>query len=54
MTDGLSLLIAEQNVAFLDIADRVFTMEGGRIGFEGTVAALHADDALNRAYFGLS
>ena len=54
MTDGLSLLIAEQNVAVLDIADRVFTMEGGRIGFEGTVAALHADDALNRAYLGLS
>ena len=51
---GLSLLIAEQNVAFLNIADRVFTLEGGRIGFEGTVAALHADDALNRAYFGLS
>ncbi len=51
--EGLSLLIAEQNVTFLDIADRVFTMEGGRIGFEGTVAALHADDGLNRAYFGL-
>lgn len=51
---GLSLLIAEQNVAFLDLADRVFTLEGGRIGFEGTVEALHADDALNRAYFGLA
>jgi len=51
---GLSLLIAEQNVTFLDLADRVFTLEGGRIGFEGTVGALHADDALNRAYFGLS
>jgi branched-chain amino acid transport system ATP-binding protein len=51
--DGLSLLIAEQNVAFLDLADRVFTLEGGRIGFQGTVAALHADDALHRAYFGL-
>ena len=53
-TEGLSLLIAEQNVTFLELADRVFTMEGGRIGFAGTVAALHADDALNRAYFGLS
>lgn len=53
-TDGLSLLIAEQNVAFLDLADRVFTMEHGRIGFEGSVAALHADDALNRAYFGVA
>ncbi len=51
--EGLSLLIAEQNVAFLDVAERVFTLEGGRIGFEGTVAALHADDALHRAYFGL-
>ena len=30
---GLSLLIAEQNVAFLDLADRVFTLEGGRVGF---------------------
>ena len=50
---GLALLIAEQNVAFLDLADRVYTLEGGRIGFEGTVAALHADDALRRAYFGL-
>jgi branched-chain amino acid transport system ATP-binding protein len=50
---GLSLLIAEQNVAFLDLADRVFTLEGGRVGFSGTVEALHADDALNRAYFGL-
>ncbi len=52
-TTGLSLLIAEQNVAFLDLADRVFTLENGRVGFEGTVAALHADDALHRAYFGL-
>jgi branched-chain amino acid transport system ATP-binding protein len=50
---GLSLLIAEQNVAFLDLADRVFTLEGGRVGFSGTVEALHADDALHRAYFGL-
>jgi branched-chain amino acid transport system ATP-binding protein len=51
---GLSLLIAEQNVAFLDLADRVFTLEGGRVGFEGTVEALHANDTLHRAYFGLS
>ena len=50
---GLSLLIAEQNVAFLDLADRVFTLEGGRIRFQGSVEALHADDALHRAYFGL-
>ena len=52
--DGLAMLIAEQNVAFLDLADRVLTLEGGRIRFEGTVEALHADDALHRAYFGLA
>jgi branched-chain amino acid transport system ATP-binding protein len=53
-SEGLAMLIAEQNVAFLDLADRVFTLEGGRIRFEGTVEELHADDALNRAYFGLA
>jgi branched-chain amino acid transport system ATP-binding protein len=50
---GLSLLIAEQNIKFLDLADRVYTLEGGRIGFYGTVAAMHENDALRRAYFGL-
>jgi len=50
---GLSLLIAEQNVAFLDLADRVFTLEHGRTGFEGSVAELNADDAVQKAYFGL-
>ena len=51
---GLSLLIAEQNVAFLDLADRVFTLEGGRTGFEGSVEELNANDAVQKAYFGLS
>jgi branched-chain amino acid transport system ATP-binding protein len=50
---GLSLLIAEQNVSFLDIADRVFVLEGGRIGFAGLVSDLRQNDALARAYFGL-
>ncbi len=50
---GLSLLIAEQNVKFLELGDRVFTVEGGRIAFGGTPAAIQADDGLRRAYFGL-
>jgi branched-chain amino acid transport system ATP-binding protein len=50
---GLSLLIAEQNVKFLELGDRVFTMEGGRIAFGGTPAEIQADDGLRRAYFGL-
>ena len=51
---GLAMLIAEQNIAFLGLADRVFTLEGGRIRFEGSVAALEADDSLHRTYFGLA
>lgn len=50
---SLALLIAEQNVKFLALADRVYTIEGGRIGFSGTVAAMQQNDALRRAYFGL-
>ena len=49
----LALLVAEQNVKFLDLADRVYTLDHGRIGFSGSVAAMHHDDALQRAYFGL-
>lgn len=49
----LALLVAEQNVKFLDLADRVYTLDHGRIGFSGSVAAMHQDDALQRAYFGL-
>jgi branched-chain amino acid transport system ATP-binding protein len=49
----LALLIAEQNVKFLELADRVYTLDNGRIGFSGTVAAMHENDALRRAYFGL-
>lgn len=51
---GLAMLIAEQNIAFLDLADRVFTLEGGRIRFDGSVAELTADDSLHKAYFGLA
>ncbi len=50
---NLSLLIAEQNVKFLEIADRVYVLDGGRITFSGTVLELVANDAVKRAYFGL-
>jgi branched-chain amino acid transport system ATP-binding protein len=49
----LALLIAEQNVKFLALADRVYTLDNGRIGFTGTVAAMQENDALRRADFGL-
>jgi branched-chain amino acid transport system ATP-binding protein len=51
--EGLSLLIAEQNVNFLKLASRVYILNGGRTGFEGTVAELEAEDSLRREFFGL-
>ena len=50
---GVTLLIAEQNVKFLELADRAYSLDGGRIGFAGTVREMHENDALRRAYFGL-
>jgi branched-chain amino acid transport system ATP-binding protein len=50
---GLALLIAEQNIGFLEVATRVFVLEGGRIQFSGTVAEMSDNEALRRAYFGL-
>jgi branched-chain amino acid transport system ATP-binding protein len=40
-------------VKFLDLADRVYTLEGGRIGYAGSVAAMQENDTLRKAYFGL-
>ncbi|HEX6020242.1 MAG TPA: hypothetical protein VFZ28_19260, partial [Burkholderiaceae bacterium] len=34
-------------------AEALYTLDGGHIGFCGTVAAMHENDALRRAYFGL-
>jgi len=50
---GLALLIAEQNIGFLEVATRVFVLEGGRIRFSGTVAEMTDNEALRQAYFGL-
>src|ERR1700743_2467052 len=50
---GLALLVAEQNIGFLEVATRVFVLEGGRIQFSGTVAEMTDNEALRRAYFGL-
>jgi branched-chain amino acid transport system ATP-binding protein len=52
-TGGLPPLIAEQNVRFLDLADRVDTLERGRIGYAGSVAAMQENDVWRKAYFGL-
>jgi branched-chain amino acid transport system ATP-binding protein len=50
---GTALLIAEQNVAFLALADRGYLIDHGQVKLSGTRAALEADDAVRAAYFGL-
>ena len=50
---GIALLIAEQNIGFLEVATRVFVLEGGHIRFSGTVAEMSGNEELHRAYFGL-
>jgi branched-chain amino acid transport system ATP-binding protein len=50
---GTTLLIAEQNVAFLEFADRGFLIEGGRVRLSGTRAELVENDSVKAAYFGL-
>ena len=45
--DGLTILLAEQNVAFsLALADRVYVLEKGAIRYEGTAASLRDDERL--------
>ncbi len=51
---GIALLVAEQNIGFLEVATRVFVLEGGRIRFSGTVAEMSDNEVLRRAYFGLT
>ena len=50
---GAALLIAEQNVAFLEFADRGFLIDGGRVRLSGTRTELAESDAVKAAYFGL-
>ncbi len=49
--EGLAVLLAEQNLHFARrVSGRAAIIEQGRIRFEGTMAALAADEALRRQY----
>ncbi|MGH7277669.1 MAG: ABC transporter ATP-binding protein [Candidatus Rokuibacteriota bacterium] len=49
--EGLTILLSEQNVKFARrLADRAYIMEKGEIKFEGSIAALDADESLRKAY----
>jgi branched-chain amino acid transport system ATP-binding protein len=52
---GTAILMAEQDAqSALRIADRVYVLEHGRIGREGSSAELGADDYIRQAYLGVS
>ncbi|MCI0548455.1 MAG: ABC transporter ATP-binding protein [Candidatus Rokubacteria bacterium] len=49
--EGLTILLSEQNLRFAArLADRAYIIEKGEIRYEGTMAALLADEAARRAY----
>lgn len=52
--EGITILLVEQNVhATLDITDRAYVIEGGKIVLEGKSADLRNDDHVKNAYLGL-
>jgi len=52
--DGLTILLAEQNVGFsLDLADRVYVLEKGHIRYHGTAAEFRDNDAIRHQYLAL-
>ncbi|WP_031409080.1 ABC transporter ATP-binding protein [Thiomonas sp. FB-Cd] len=50
---GTSLLIAEQNVAFLALADRGYLIDHGKVKLSGTRTELQTSSAVRETYFGL-
>jgi len=53
LSTGTALLIAEQNVPFMTLAERCVLTEGGRVRVSGTRAQVAESDAVKAAYFGL-
>jgi branched-chain amino acid transport system ATP-binding protein len=52
--DGTAVLLVEQDVVLaLDIADRAYVLENGRIVMTGRAADLRRDPAVRKAYLGV-
>jgi len=51
---GLTILLAEQNVDFsLNLADRVYVLEKGRIRYEGSAREFRENDSIRQQYLAL-
>lgn len=52
--EGITVLLVEQNVRVaLEIADRGYVLQNGRIALEGPSSALLGDELVKSAYLGL-
>jgi branched-chain amino acid transport system ATP-binding protein len=52
---GLTVILVEQDTAFaMDIADRVYVLDGGEVVRHGTAAEIAGDPAIRRAYLGVA
>ena len=48
---GVGVLLSEQNLAFAGaVCDRAYVLERGQVVFDGTMAALQADEQVRRAH----
>jgi branched-chain amino acid transport system ATP-binding protein len=53
-SDGLTILLAEQNVDFsLNLADRVYVLEKGRIRYEGSAREFRENGSIRQQYLAL-
>lgn len=51
--DGISILLVEQNaVKALEVADHFYLLDQGRVAFSGTPGEMANDDVIKRAYLG--
>ncbi|HUH40933.1 MAG TPA: ABC transporter ATP-binding protein, partial [Castellaniella sp.] len=52
--DGLTTLLVEQNVSLaLDVSDRAYVLESGRVALSGVSSDLAADATVREAYLGM-
>jgi branched-chain amino acid transport system ATP-binding protein len=50
---GVTVLLIEQNAtAALEIADRAYVLESGKVKMSGSAKELSADDKVTKAYLG--
>lgn len=52
--EKISMLIAEQNVSFLDFAQKIYILDKGSVTFDGNVEELKGNDTIRETYFGIS